>query len=129
MLSELSPAINDNEYAAWLYAHGFRPNHFTVYANALKYLNDIKKLNEFLKLHGFKLNSSGGEVKGTPLVFLEQSSTRAAPVQVKFTEGSFEVPGGYYEFARRYPLHNNKIFQGFVAESPQKPLDTISEDS
>ena len=116
----------ESEYAAWLYAHGFRANHFTIYTNELKQLNDIKKLNEFLKSHGIKMNSSGGEVKGSPLVYLEQSSTMASPVEVKFLEGVYSIPGGYYEFAKRYPLKNNKIFQGFVAESADKIFESTN---
>lgn len=116
----------ESEYAAWLYAHGFRPNHFTIFVNELKYLNDIRKLNEYLKESGFKLNDSGGEVKGSPLVYLEQSSTMAAPIVVKFKEGVYEIPGGYYEFAKRYPQKNNKIFQGFVAESADKIFESTN---
>jgi hypothetical protein len=56
----------DSEYAAWFYAFGFRANHFTVSVNSLKKYNTIYKLNELLKRNGFILNSSGGEVKGTP---------------------------------------------------------------
>ncbi|MGZ3725910.1 MAG: 2-oxoadipate dioxygenase/decarboxylase family protein [Pseudobdellovibrio sp.] len=117
---------SESEYAAWLYAHGFRANHFTVLANELKNLNDIKKLNEFLKANGFTLNASGGEIKGSPSLLLEQSSTMAAPVQVRFEEGLFNIPGGYYEFAKRYPMKNSKLFQGFVAESADKIFESTN---
>lgn len=110
----------ESEYAAWLYAHGFRPNHFTVYVNELKKLNSIQDLNHFLKQQGFPLNSFGSEVKGTPQDYLEQSSTMANMIDVQFSDGVFKIPGCYYEFAKRYKLPNGKLFQGFVATSADK---------
>lgn len=126
-LADYNTLKSETEYAAWLYAHGFRPNHFTISANELKYLNDISSLNSYLKSHGFKLNAAGGEVKGSPLVYLEQSSTLASPVKVSFKEGIFAIPGGYYEFAKRYPLENNKLFQGFIAESADKIFESTNQ--
>jgi len=64
-----------SEYAAWLYAFGYRANHFTVNVNHLEKFTTIREVNEFLKKKGFRLNSSGGEVKGSPEALLEQSST------------------------------------------------------
>ncbi len=117
----------ESEYAAWVYAHGFRPNHFTVYINHLKKLNDIRQLNSFLKEHGFPLNSSGGEVKGTPADFLEQSSTMANEIPVTFQEGVFNVPACYYEFAKRYPQPDGHLFQGFVAGSADKIFESTNQ--
>lgn len=116
----------ESEYAAWVYAHGFRPNHFTVYINYLKKLNDINDLNTFLSNNGFKLNSSGGEVKGSRADFLEQSSTMANEVPVSFIEGMYTVPGCYYEFAKRYQMSNGKLFQGFVAQSADKIFESTN---
>lgn len=114
----------ESEYAAWVYAIGFRPNHFTVYVNHLKKYNNIFDLNQFLKNNGFKLNSSGGEVKGTPSEFLEQSSTLANLIEVKFDEGTYSIPACYYEFAKRYPQPNGKIYQGFIAKSADKIFES-----
>ena len=77
----------ESEYAAWFYVFGYRANHFTISINALKKYNDILKVNDFLKRNGFVLNSSGGEVKGTRSDLLQQSSTLADTVKVKFLEG------------------------------------------
>ncbi len=115
---------NESEYAAWVYAHGYRPNHFTVYINYLKKLNDIKLLNDFLKSKGFTLNSSGGEIKGSPEDYLEQSSTMANKIPVQFNEGTFNIPGCYYEFAKRYKLPSGDLFQGFVATSADKIFES-----
>ncbi|MFO7722012.1 MAG: DUF1338 family protein, partial [Bacteroidales bacterium] len=60
------------------------------------------------------------EIKGTPEELLEQSSIMAAPISVHFKEGVLEVPGCYYEFARRYPNGNGNLFRGFIARSADK---------
>lgn len=92
----------ESEYASWVAAIGFRPNHFTVNVNAMKKLNSVEKVNQLLESHGFVLNASGGKIKGTPAELLEQSSTMAELIDVSFDEGVKKVPGCYYEFARRY---------------------------
>ena len=103
-LSQYETLLKESDYGAWMAAIGYRPNHFTVSINNLKRYSDIHTLNDFLKSEGFKLNSSGGEVKGTPHVFLEQSSTLANRVEVEFTDGKKEIPSCYFEFAKRYQI-------------------------
>jgi hypothetical protein len=112
--------ISESEYAGWLYINGFRANHFTVSINANKTLDSLQKANTFLKDHGFKINDIGGEIKGTPEDLLEQSSIMASPIQVYFRDGDREVPGCYYEFARRYPTAQGELFRGFIARSADK---------
>jgi len=112
--------ISESEYAGWLYINGFRANHFTVSINANKTLDTLQKANAFLKDHGFKINDIGGEIKGTPEDLLEQSSIMASPIQVYFRDGDREVPGCYYEFARRYPTAQGELFRGFIARSADK---------
>lgn len=116
----------ESEYAAWFYIFGFRANHFTVGINYLKKHNDIYKVNELLKKNGFLLNSSGGEVKGTPEELLQQSSTMADIVNVKFIEGVFEVPSCYYEFAQRFPDSDGKLYSGFIAKSADKIFESTN---
>lgn len=116
--------MKESDYAAWVSAFGYRPNHFTVFINVLKKYSDITVLNDFLKGHGFKLNASGGEIKGSKEVCLEQSSTLANNIEVKFDDGNLTVPGCYYEFAKRYPLADGKLYQGFVAASADKIFES-----
>lgn len=118
--------LAESEYAAWMYAFGFRSNHFTISFNHLKSFKDLRALNDFVKSNGFPLNTSGGEIKGTPQVFLEQSSTLAEKAKVEFTDGVFEIPACYYEFARRYPMPNGQIYQGFVAASADKIFESTN---
>lgn len=118
----------ESEYASWLAAHGFRPNHFTVAIHFLKKLSNIRTLNQFLLEKGYTLNSSGGLIKGNQQEFLEQSSTMAGDVPVSFTEGVFKIPGCYYEFAMRYAMPNGKLFHGFVAASADKIFESTNRN-
>ena len=117
----------ESEYASWVAAHGFRPNHFTALINELKSFSEIEKLNDFVSANGFALNTSGGAVKGTPADYLVQSSTMANEIPVQFTEGSYNVPGCYYEFAKRFTLPNGKLYQGFVAKSADKIFESTNK--
>lgn len=114
----------ESEYAAWVAAHGFRPNHFTVNVNALTKFNSLQELNEFLISKGFELNQSGGLIKGTPAELLEQSSTMAEEVEVQFADGPMQVPGCYYEFAKRYALADGHLYTGFIAKSADKIFES-----
>lgn len=114
----------ESEYAAWVAAFGFRANHFTVLVNALETFDGLAELNAFLREQGFELNQSGGEIKGSPAVCLEQSSTLADVVEVELDDGLLEIPSCYYELARRYPTESGELFQGFVAGSADKIFES-----
>lgn len=114
----------ETEYAAWLYVNGFCANHFTVDINRLDTFASIQEVNEFLKQNGFKMNTSGGEVKGTPDELLEQSSVLADKVIVDFQETSKEITSCYYEFAYRYPMSNGELYSGFIASSADKIFES-----
>ncbi|ALR17105.1 DUF1338 domain-containing protein [Vibrio natriegens] len=116
----------ESEYASWLAAHGYGANHFTVSVNQLNQLDEVKQVNDHLRQAGFVINESGGEVKGSPEVLLEQSSTMADKVPVNFTEGSEIIPGGFYEFAKRYPMENGELYPGFVAASADKIFESTN---
>lgn len=116
----------ESEYAGWLYINGFCANHFTVSVNRLKEYDSIEKVNTFLKQNGFEMNGGGKEIQGTPTELLEQSSIRAGIVRMQFTEGEYDVPGCYYEFARRYPDTNGKPYSGFIAKSADKIFESTN---
>ena len=116
-----------SEYAAWFYVYGFCANHFTVYINDLKNFTNIKDVNTFIKKSGFKLNTSGGEIKGSAKELLEQSSTLAQVIPIKFKEGIYNIPSCYYEFAKRYKNKNNHLFQGFVIQSADKIFESTNQ--
>ncbi|RJX72306.1 DUF1338 domain-containing protein [Vibrio sinensis] len=114
----------ESEYAAWLAAHGYGANHFTVSVNQLNQFEQVQQVNDYLKLNGFDINQSGGEVKGSPEVLLEQSSTMADKVEVIFSEGTKVIPGGFYEFAKRYAMTDGELYPGFVAASADKIFES-----
>ena len=116
--------LDESEYAAWMYVFGFRANHFTVLVNHLKTFASVEEINLFLKNNQLTLNASGGEIKGTPSELLEQSSTMANKVALKFKQGTFEVLNSYYEFARRYPKDDGQFYQGFIAASADKIFES-----
>ena len=126
-IEEYETLAKESEYAAWLSAIGYRPNHFTVYINKLKSFDEVSEVNDFLKEQGMKLNSSGGEIKGNPQVLLEQSSTLADEIQVNFVDGSKRIPSCYFEFAKRYQDETGKLYQGFVAASADKIFESTDK--
>ena len=116
----------ESEYAGWLYVNGFCANHFTVSVNGLKKYDSVQKVNAFLKSNGFLMNDAGGEIQGTPEELLEQSSIKAGIIKVQFKEGRFDIPGCYYEFAKRYPDTDGKLYSGFIAKSADKIFESTN---
>ncbi|MBW1296064.1 DUF1338 domain-containing protein [Aquimarina litoralis] len=115
---------SESEYAAWMYVNGFCSNHFTVDVNKLRGFSNLESLNEFLKENSFVMNTSGGEIKGTPEQLLEQSSILADKIEMEFIEGTQEVTSCYYEFAYRYQQENGSLFKGFIANSADKIFES-----
>ncbi|HSG92695.1 MAG TPA: DUF1338 domain-containing protein, partial [Methylotenera sp.] len=118
--------LAESEYAAWVSAWGYRANHFTVSVNDLQSFDSLEQVNHALKDAGFLLNTSGGEIKGTPEVYLEQSSTLADLHQVQFSDTVATIPSCFYEFARRYPVANGLLYTGFVAASADKIFESTN---
>ncbi len=117
----------ESEYAAWLLAFGYCANHFTINVNELSDFNDLVELNAFLEENGYKLNASGGKIKGSKEVYLEQSSTMAGELAVSFSDGEASVPSCYYEFALRHKMDNGELYQGFVAGSADKIFESTNK--
>ncbi|WP_432456109.1 MULTISPECIES: DUF1338 domain-containing protein [unclassified Agarivorans] len=112
--------LEESEYAAWLAAYGYRANHFTVSVNQLPHFDSLQQVNQCLSEAGYVLNKLGGEIKGSPEVLLEQSSTMADLSEVVFSDSSQRIPSCFYEFALRYPLPNGELYSGFVEASADK---------
>lgn len=125
-LADYQTLAKESEYAAWLGAHGYGANHFTVNVNQLKRFSEVIEVNQALREQGFVINESGGEVKGSPQVLLEQSSTMADKVMVQFSDSECLVSGGFYEFAKRYPMGQGRLYQGFVAASADKIFESTN---
>ena len=123
---EYKTLLAESEYAGWLAAYGIRVNHFTVSINALTTFESIQEFNAWLIEGGFRLNESGGLVKGSPDVLLEQSSTMANEVQWEFADGErVLIPSCYYEFARRYTdPETGELYRGFVSKSADRIFES-----
>ncbi|MBL3555153.1 MULTISPECIES: DUF1338 domain-containing protein [Marinobacter] len=116
--------LEESEYAAWVAAWGFRANHFTVSINALSRFKTVTEINQVLKDNGYRVNSSGGEIKGSPEELLEQSSTMADRAEVQFSDQTAAIPSCFYEFALRYPKPDGQLYSGFVAASADKIFES-----
>lgn len=123
-ISEYQTLAKESEYAAWIAAHGMVPNHFTVSVNYLRQTKTIESVLDLIESHGFKINEQGSRVKGSKELFLEQGSTMADIVPVKFWNGTIEIPSCYYEFSLRYPMSNGELYQGFVEKSADKIFES-----
>ncbi len=127
--AEYEQLRQESEYAAWLSAFGFLANHFTVDVGRLKTFDSLQQFNAFVKANGVPLNTSGGEIKGTPAECLEQSSTLAGEIEVTFTDGKQRIPACYYEFARRYDQPDGNRFEGFISKSADKIFESTDRKS
>ncbi|WP_031551900.1 DUF1338 domain-containing protein [Parvularcula oceani] len=116
----------ESEYAGWMAAFGFCANHFTIFVNALKSFDDLPSLAAFIEDAGFRMNRSGGLIKGSPEVLLEQCSTMATEVPTAFTDGDLTIPSCYYEFAKRFAKPDGQLYQGFVAASADKIFESTN---
>lgn len=115
----------ESEYAAWVAAHGFHANHFTISVNALSpRLRSVQAILDEVEALGFGINDAGGRVKGSPEVLLEQGSTLADTVTTEFEDGTMAVPAGYYEFALRHPAPNGALYEGFVPKSADRIFES-----
>jgi hypothetical protein len=111
----------ESEYAAWVAALGFHANHFTISVNHLGSPGSLPQVLDFVESLGIPINETGGRVKGSPDVLLEQGSTLADRIPVEFAGGDRHVvPTCYYEFAKRYPDADGRLFEGFVPASATK---------
>jgi hypothetical protein len=119
--------LEESEYAGWVAALGLHANHFTISVNHLKTMTSLEELLDFVESQGYALNTSGGRVKGSPEVLLEQASTLADRREIAFAFGErHAIPTCYYEFARRYPGPDGRIYDGFVAASADKIFESTN---
>jgi hypothetical protein len=119
--------VGESEYAAWLSTIGLRVNHFTVSINKLNRFEQIEQVNQLLKESGFAMNTVGGEVKGSPELLLEQSSTMADKITLTFQDGEVSsIPSCFYEFAKRYPDASGDVFEGFIEGNADKIFESTN---
>ncbi len=119
--------IAESEYAAWLLVIGLRVNHFTVNVNLLTSTDSLHDVLNRVQSAGFPINESGGRIKGSPAVLLEQGSTMADKIKILFSDHQEHfVPSCFYEFAKRYKNSKGELYQGFVAANADKIFESTS---
>lgn len=119
--------LDVSEYAAWVAAVGLRANHFTIFVNRLSEgLRGIPAILDWVEDRGFRINESGGRIKGGPDVLLEQGSTMADAMPLAFADGEHVVPTCYYEFAQRWAEPGGGLYQGFVAASADRIFESTN---
>ena len=79
---------------------------------------------QWVEARGFAINTSGGRVKGNPMVSLEQGATMADRMPVWFADGRQTIPTCYYEFARRYTRPGGGLYQGFVTTNADRIFES-----
>ena len=127
--SDYERLAEESEYAGWLLALGMHANHFTVSVNALSRIDSIHGILDFVESAGYPLNVSGGRVKGSAEVLLEQGSTLADRAQVEFAGGEqHTIPTCYYEFALRYPDASGRLYEGFVPASADRIFESTDRN-
>lgn len=127
----------ESDYAAWTLVYGNQINHFTLSVHTMSSFNDIASLGDFIESElGIAMNRSGGLVKGTSGVKLEQISTMASVREEVFQEDLGCQPYAFVEFALRYPLDGNtadgmwgSYYQGFVTENADKIFESTDDRS
>jgi len=124
---EYNALANVSEYAAWLSTMGYRANHFTVSVNHLTQFASMDEVISALKTAGYRLNTVGGEIKGTPADLLVQASTLADQVSFVFSDQhEASVPSCFYEFAQRFATQDGTLFQGFVPNNANAIFDSTA---
>lgn len=117
--------MQESEYAAWLMVMGYRANHFTINVNQLARTPSLDAVIETVQALGLALNESGGLIKGSAAVGLQQASTLADEMLFTFADNVTEtVKTCYYEFALRYPLADGEFYQGFVEQSADRIFES-----
>ncbi len=125
--TEYQALLDESEYAAWLLATGLRANHFTISVNHLDSCSTLSEVVSVVKAAGFDVNTTGGEIKGSPEVLLEQASTLADQQVATFADGDeHKIATCFYEFALRYTQANGALFQGFVEGNADKIFDSTN---
>lgn len=124
---EYSALLKESEYAAWLLIMGLRANHFTVSVNDLASTDSLEEVLVKVETNGFTINMSGGRVKGSKNVLLEQGSTIADKRLLTFSDGvKLSVSSCFYEFAKRYEDNSGLLFSGFVTNNANKIFESTN---
>jgi hypothetical protein len=115
----------ESHYAAWFAAFGYRVNHYAVPIHELIRTPSLDEVIERVQRLGCVMNETGGLIKGNALVGLQQSATVPEPVWVEFPGGQLQrIAGCHCELVLRYPQASGQLYEGFIADSARKTLES-----
>ena len=117
----------ESEYGAWLLVMGLRVNHFTICIDGLKTVAGLEEALDVVKAAGFEINRAGGEIKGSPALFLEQAATMADRVPQTFADGvTRDISSCFYEFAQRHRMPGGGRYEGFVTANADRIFESTN---
>lgn len=134
---DLLKISESNELLAWTLLFGRCPNHFTISVHLLKGFKSLEDFNQFM-INDLKLplNSTGGVIKGSPSIGIEQSSTLGAKITTQTIDELIEIANSFIEFVWRYPKNANQpgtqwhdYFTGFIANNANKVIESLYKDT
>jgi len=122
-----SRVARESEYGAWLLVMGLRANHFTICIDCLKTVQGLGEALDVVKAAGFRINEAGGEIKGSPALFLEQAATMADRVPRIFADGvRRDISSCFYEFAQRHRMPDGRRYEGFVTGNADRIFESTN---
>ena len=122
-----SRVAQESEYGAWLLVMGLRANHFTICIDCLKTVAGLEEALDVVKAGGFEINRAGGEIKGSPALFLEQAATMADRVPQTFADGvTRDISSCFYEFAQRHRMPGGGRYEGFVTANADRIFESTN---
>lgn len=132
-LREFKQVNEFNELLAWVLVFGRQPNHFAISIHLMKCFSSIREFNFFIKEKlKLPLHETGGAVKGSCEVGIEQSSTKGSIINVQIADGIISIPEQFIEFVWRYPniklksdMKWNEYFTGFIALNANKVIESV----
>ena len=91
MITKETYDLLKEESEFWVATFGFIVNHFTISVTDCESFDNLEQVNSYLKENGYRINDSGGEIKGSVEQGLEQSSILAEDIMVNFDSIDNEI--------------------------------------
>lgn len=121
----------ENQLLAWVLLHGRKVNHFGVSIHLDKRYQNLRSFNQEISGSQFvKLNNFAGEIKGTRMCGLEQSSTLGIEALIPTANGAVMAANSFIEFVWRFPVKDNPVYwsdyyNGFIPKNANNVIESI----
>ncbi len=123
---------NENQLIAWAILFGRKINHFGISVHLLENAKNLQSFNQYLSTVGVELNAQGGEIKGSQLVGIEQSSSFGRKLPLLLDGEEIEVRDSFLEFVWRYSIKQSPTlwldyFTGFIPYNANTVIESLYE--